>query len=176
MLIRQNLVVTARPGVVVDGIIIKRVNGQRRRELPEGVVGNTRVEECGLLPRLADCRVVGSVGRAVLFKDDGLARRFAGGVVLHDPLVTPAVVVAPRIRVEMESSVVEGGDGEVLDKVDALVPGVGVRAIAHWRRHPPFIAKSHHVLRIQRFDVFADVCGPVGDDRGRAAGTAWLVA
>ena len=176
MLIRQNLIVTARRGIVINSIIVKRVNGQRCRELPEGVIRDTGVQERGLLPRFADGRVVGRVGRAVLLEDDRLPRRFARRVVLHDPLVAPGLVVAPRIRVEVEGAVVERRDGEVLDKVHPFVPGVGVRAVTHGRCHPPFVAEGHHVLRIQGFDVRADARGPVGDDRGRASGAARLVA
>lgn len=148
VLIRQYLIVTARRAVVVDGIIVIGVNRQSRRKLPKGVIGNTGIQESRLLPRFADCRVIGNVSRAVLFEDDWLARYFACGVMLHDPLVTPGVIVAPRIGIEVESAVVEGGDGEVFDEVNALVPGVRIRAIAHWRGHPSLIAKSHHVLRI----------------------------
>ena len=42
--------------------------------------------------------------------------------MLHDPFVTPAVVVAPLIGVKVESAVVQGRDGQVLDKVNALIP------------------------------------------------------
>lgn len=126
MLVRQNIVITARRGVVVDGIIIKRVDGQSRPELPEGVVGHTGTLERRLLPRFADLRVVRSVGRPVLFEDDWLARRFACSVVLQDPLITPGVIVTPLIWIEVKSAVVQGRDGEVLDKVDALVPGVSI--------------------------------------------------
>ena len=49
-----------------------------------------------------------------------LARRFARCVMLQDPFIAPAVVVAPLIRVEVESAVIYGRDGEVLDKVNAL--------------------------------------------------------
>lgn len=149
MLIRQNLRVTACRRIVIDGIIIIRVNKQSRRELPERVIRNTGVQKSGLLPSFADCQVIRSVGRAILFEDDWLARGLACSVMLHDPLITPGVIVAPRTGVEVENTVVEGGDREVLDEVDALVSGVSIGAISHRRSHPSFIAESHHVLRIQ---------------------------
>ena len=40
--------------------------------------------------------------------------------MLQNPFITPAVVVAPLIGVEVESAVVYGRDGEVLGKVNAL--------------------------------------------------------
>ena len=120
MLVRQNIVITAGRRVVVNSIIIKRINRQIGPKLPEGVVGHTAALKDGLLPRCADFRVVRGIGRAVLFKNYRLPRRFACCVVLQDPFITPAVVVAPLVGVEVESAVVDGRDGEVLDKVNAL--------------------------------------------------------
>ena len=120
MLVPQNIVITARRRVVVNGIIIKRINGKTRRKLPEGVVGYAAALKDGLLPRCANFRVIRGIRRAVLFKDNRLARCFACCIMLQDPFITPAVVVTPLIGVEVESAVVYGRDGEVLDEVDAL--------------------------------------------------------
>ena len=120
MLVRQNIIITAGRRVVINGIIIKRINGQTRPKLPEGVVGHTAALKDCLLPRCADLRVVRLIGRAVLFEDDWLAGCFAGCVVLQDPFIAPSVVVAPLIGIEVESAVVNGGDREVLDEVNAL--------------------------------------------------------
>ena len=120
VLVRQNIVIATGRRVVVYGIIIKRINGQSGPKLPEGVVGHTAVLEDGLLPRFADLRVVRGIRRAVLFKHHGLPRCFARLVVLQDPFVPPAGVVAPLIGVKVESAVVDGGDGEVLDEVNAF--------------------------------------------------------
>ena len=176
MLVRQNLIFTSRRGIIVNRIIIKGVNRQRRRKLPKRIVSDARVQQRGLLPRFHNGAFVCRVRRAILLKHDGLPGRFARGVVLHDPLVAPGVVVAPRLGIEVEGAVVEGRDGEVLDKVDAFVARVGVGSVAYGGRHPPFVAQGDHVLRIQRFDVGADAGCPVGDDGGRAAGAARLVA
>ena len=70
VLVRQNIVITAGRRVVVNGIIIKRINGQIRPKLPEGVVGHTAALKDCLLPRCADFRVVRGIGRAILFKDN----------------------------------------------------------------------------------------------------------
>ena len=70
VLVRQNIVITAGRRVVVNGIIIKRIDRQIGPKLPKGVVGHTAVLKDCLLPRCADLRVVRGISRAVLFKDD----------------------------------------------------------------------------------------------------------
>ena len=140
MLIRQNLIIAPRRRIIINRIIIKRINGQRRRKLPKRIIRDARVQQRSLLPRFHDDAFVRRVRGAVFFKHDGLPGRFARGVVLQDPLVAPGVVVAPRLRVQVEGAVVEGRDGEVLDEVDAFVARVGVGAVPHGRRHPPFVA------------------------------------
>ena len=176
MLNGQNLIIAPCRRIIINRIIIKRVNRQRRRKLPKRIIRDARVQQRGLLPRLHHDALVRRVRGAVLLEHDGLPGRFARGVVLQDPLVAPGVVVAPRLRVQVEGAVVEGRDGEVLDEIDALVAGVGVGAVPHGGRHPSFVAQRDHVLRVQRFDVGADAGGPVGDDGGRAAGAARFVA
>ena len=176
MLIRQNLIIAPRRRIIINRIVIKRINSQRRRELPKRIIRDARVQQRRLLPRLHDGALVRRVRGAVLLEDDGLPGRFARGVVLRDPLAAPGVVVAPRRRVEVEGAVVEGRDGQVLGEVDAFVARVGVGAVPDGGRHPPFVAQRDHVLRVQRFDVRAGAGGPVGDDGGRAAGAARLVA
>ena len=70
VLVRQNIVITSRRRVVVNGIIIKGINRQSGPKLPEGVVGHTAALKHCLLPRCADFRVVRGIGRAILFKND----------------------------------------------------------------------------------------------------------
>lgn len=63
-------------------------------------------------------------------QNDRLAQLLADLVVLCDPRGAPGVVVAPLVGVEVEGTVVDGGDGEVLLEVHALVARVGVAAVA----------------------------------------------
>ena len=75
----------------------------------------------------------------------------------------------------MEGPVVQSRDLEILGEVDAFVAAVGVGAIALRRGQPALVTEADHVLRVQRFDVSADVLGPVVDDGGVAAAAARLV-
>ena len=67
------------------------------------------------------------------------------------------------IGIHVHGPVVQGWDGEVLGKVDALVAAVGIGTVATGRK-PAFIAQTDHVLGVERLDVFAYGGGPVCDN------------
>ena len=178
MLIAQDFIVTPGGRVVVQGIRIVRVHPSRkgRRKLPKGVVSHARVEQGRLLPRLHDDGMVRGVRRSVFLEDNGLPGLLPDEIVLRDPLITPGVIVAPLIGIQVEGAIIEGRDGEVLGKIDTFIATVCVGAITEWWCQPSLIAKSDHVCRVDGFDVCAYAFGPSRDHGGGAAGAARLVA
>lgn len=68
-------------------------------------------------------------GNAVLLEQAGLAGGLARGAVRLHPAIAPFVGRAPAVRVEMEGSKVDGGDGEVAREVAAFDVGVGIAAV-----------------------------------------------
>lgn len=68
-------------------------------------------------------------GNAVLLKQTGLAGGRACSAVRLYPEIAPFVGGAPAVRVQVEGSKVDGGDGEVAREVAAFDVGEGVAAV-----------------------------------------------
>lgn len=158
MLVSQNVVIAPRSGAILNRIIVIRIHPARKRgrKLPERIIRHARVLQHRLLVRLSNGRLRG-IGRSVLLEHYRLPRLLADEVVLNDPLVAPGVVVAPLIGVQVESAVVESGDGEILHEINAFVAGIRVGSIAEWGRQPAFIANGDHVVGVEGLDVCTDV-------------------
>lgn len=163
--------------LVINRIAIKRIRPARklRSKLPKGIISHARLLQHRVLPLELNTFPEAWIRNPVLLQNDWFTSRFANGVVLLDPFVAPGIVVPPLAGIQMESSVVERGNGEVLDKVDSLVAAVRIRAIALGRGQPPFVAQADHVAGIERLDIFADIRSPIEDDTGIAGATAGLV-
>lgn len=70
------------------------------------------------------------------------------------------------VRVQVEGSKVQGRNIEVVNPgVSTCRRRVRVRSIASSQRSKALVAKCHHVVGVQRLDVFGRVLGPVVDDR-----------
>ena len=169
MLITQHLIFAR---VVIDRIAIKRIRPARKlaSKLPERIISHARLLQHRLLPLRLHILPDALVRNAVLLQHDRFTGRFANGIVLLDPFVAPGIVVPPLAGVKVEGSVVEHGNGEVLDEVDAFVAAVSVGTVALGRGQPAFVAQADHMPMIERLNVLADIRGPVVDD-ARIAGT-----
>ena len=161
---------------ILDGVVVRnaRPARQRRPELPETIIGNPGVLHDGRLPLLLHRRRVGAL-RPVLLEHGRLPRCRADDIVVLDPRVRPAVVVAPLVRVEVESAVVERRDRHVLGEVNTLGAGIRVGAVAATAQ-PALVAERDHVRAVEALDVCARGRGPGVDDTAVAAVAARLVA
>lgn len=180
MLEAQNLVLGV---VVVDRVDVPKVRSRHaevvRAKLPNLVSGDAALDH-GVLPGLVYGRMVPREGSTILLQDDGLARLLADLVVLNDPVAAPGILIAPRVRIQVEGPVVERADAQVGDKVDALPPRVRVRPVVaaegRSRREPALVPERHQVARVEALDVLGHVRRPLGDDGRGAALAARLVA
>ena len=163
--------------VVINRIAIKRIRPARKlcSKLPKRIISHARLRQHRLLPFGLNILPDTLIRDTVFLQNDWFTGRFANGVMLLDPFVAPGIVVPPLAGVQMESSVVERGDGEVFDEVDSFVATVGVRTVALGRGQPPFISQADHVPRIERFDILADIRSPIEDDTGIAGAAAGFV-
>ena len=148
VLIPQNLIIAARSRVVINGIVIKRINGQGlSTKLPERIVCDARVLKHSLLPWCHQELMISCVRRAVLLEDDRFPSRLSDGVVLHNPLIGPGVVVAPLVGIAVKGAIVKGGDSKVFHKIDSLVSGICVASVTDASGvEPAFVAEGNHVL------------------------------
>ena len=114
--------------VVINRIAIKRIRPARKlgSELPKRIISHARLRQYRLLPLGLYTLPDALVRNTVLLQHDRFTRRFANRVVLLDPFVAPGIIVPPLAGIQMESSVVERRDGEVLDEVDAFVAAISV--------------------------------------------------
>lgn len=168
MLDPQSLPITPCRRIIVNRIPIIRIRPIRiaRRKLPKTIARYARLTQYRALPHRHPLLPRAHTRRRILLQHDRFPRRFADRVMLTDPCAAPAVVVPPLIGVEVESTVVDGGDGEVLDEIDAFVPAVGVGAVAscYGGGQPAFVAERDHVVGVEGFDEFAGGACPVRDD------------
>ena len=132
MLHPQSLPITPRRRIIIDRIPIIRIRPvrKRRRELPHTIARDTRLAHHRALPLWHILFPQRHTRRRVLFQHDRFPCCFSDRVVLRDPFTAPGIVVTPLVRVEMEGPVVDGGDSEVLDEIDAFVAAIGVGAVA----------------------------------------------
>lgn len=100
--------------------------------MPHHIPRHARLAQYRLLPLTHDTHSIFSVRDSVFFQHDRLTGVLANGIVLRDPGVTPGVVVAPLVGIEVNSTIVERGNREVFLEIHALVAGVGVTAIIVW--------------------------------------------
>ena len=163
--------------VIINRVAVERIRPARKlaSKLPERIISHARLRQHRLLPLGFNILPDARVWNAVLLQHDRFTGRFANGIVLLDPFVAPGIIVAPLAGIQMESSVVERRDGEVLDEIDAFVAAISVGPVALRRGEPPFVAQADHVPMIERLDVLADVRGPVVDDARIAGATAGFV-
>lgn len=176
----QLLPITPTRPIIVNRIPIIRIRPIRitGRKLPDHIPRNTRFAQHRTLPRRHILLPQRRRRRSILLQQHRLARRLPNSIVLRDPRVHPVVAVAPLLRVGVEGAVVDTGDGQVLDKVDAFVSAVGVAAVAAavGAGEPAFVAEGDHVVCVEGLDVFAGRRGPVCDYGGGAPAAARLVA
>ena len=161
---------------ILNCVIVRnaRPARQRRPELPETIVCNLSILHDGHLPLLLHRRRVGALS-PVLLEHNRLPHCSADGIMVLDPRIAPAIVVAPLVRVEVEGAVVEGRDRHVLGEVDTFGAGIRVRAVAA-AAQPALVAERDHVRAVEALDVCARGRGPVVDDAAVAAVAARLVA
>ena len=144
-MVRHKLLV--QTGAVIHRVAVLRrlTAGQGVSVLPVRIAGNTFRGECGLLPRSFDgeVRVV-----AVLLQEARLVGSDAGfGVVLDPASREGCGVNSPALGIHVEGPEVQGRDVKILDPRDALGSLVRVRCVS--AQPETFVAKSHHVLRVE---------------------------
>ncbi|KAF3934416.1 hypothetical protein ABW19_dt0205334 [Dactylella cylindrospora] len=96
---------------------------------------------------------------AVLFKDDWLVQGATDSGVVLDPLCPPLWGLAPPIRVEVESSVVNGIDGGLSLKVNTVGAVVGP-VVALWVVESTLASNRDHVVGVEILDELGEILGP----------------
>ena len=131
-----------------EAIIRIRPTGKFGPKLPHHITRDARLGQRCVLPFPHDGDPVFAVGHGVFLQKDGFAEVLPDGVMLRDPGIAPRVIVAPEVGIEVESAVIDCGDGEVLLEVNTFVARVSVAAVVVWEvgrcgGEPSFVTKGN---------------------------------